>query len=603
MKILKNLSLFKLAIIFIINLYFQNIYLLLISSIILFIDDKNTLLIFLILYLFITNFNGYIIDPIPIGKVDSVYNSYCIVDKILYKDKIYTSNLEVGEYVITENSSINDTEKDLIYNIKYISECKKVIYSNTIENVIYKYINNIENNDLKNIYKKIIYNEYISDQSFDYYLGYGLSTYYLLIFLLRKNKYLSVIAMILIAICFGFNTKLLLFLIEFILSFFEIENQNKYSIKVIVISLININLFKNYSILITLIYSLLNLSNNINNIFIISCIQSFFFGEIQLLLSFLYRYMIMLRIILYILALVSLVFSFFQIPFLNITKCVSYIMKFLSFSIRGKINIFVLLLVISLFNIFKIKNKYIKTIVLILLLTLGISNPLRHVSFIDVGQGDAILISSVFTRSNIMIDTGSTYYYNKLKKELFNQGIYKIDYLIITHNDSDHNGNIENLKKDFEVKNIVTIGKDIDLDGINLKYLYIDEYDNDNDNSLVYTLDYNCLKYLFTGDISKQAEIKLVEKYDLNNIDVLKVSHHGSKTGTSRELLQETLPKYGIISTNGNYNHPSPETIEMLNKYLVSTLLTKSDGTITFYSLLNLNFIKNSLNDYLILLK
>lgn len=204
-------------------------------------------------------------------------------------------------------------------------------------------------------------------------------------------------------------------------------------------------------------------------------------------------------------------------------------------------------------------------------------------------QGDSILIKS---KTNILIDTGSNYNYYKLKKELFNQGIYTIDYLIITHSDEDHSGNIEALKKDFKIKEFLEDGKDI-ISDIKLQYLYVDSYDDENDNSLVYYLYLNHLSFLFTGDISRAVENKLVNKYELGKINILKVSHHGSKSGSSPYFISKILPDYAIISTNGNYGHPHKETMETLDSYLVNILSTKESGTITFYLSL-INFIKTN---------
>ncbi|MBQ6126604.1 MAG: MBL fold metallo-hydrolase [Erysipelotrichaceae bacterium] len=101
--------------------------------------------------------------------------------------------------------------------------------------------------------------------------------------------------------------------------------------------------------------------------------------------------------------------------------------------------------------------------------------------------------------TSVLIDTGSSYQYYSLKKKLFCEGIYRIDYLIITHDDEDHNGNIENLKKDFKIMNIVETGVDIDCRRIFLKYYDLCGSDNDNDSSLVYAAWIGSVSFLFTG--------------------------------------------------------------------------------------------------------
>ena len=150
---------------------------------------------------------------------------------------------------------------------------------------------------------------------------------------------------------------------------------------------------------------------------------------------------------------------------------------------------------------------------LICLIISPTNNPYRHITFIDVGQGDSAMIKNPFTHSCILIDTGSRFNYYKLKKFLFKEGIYKIDKLIITHDDSDHNGNIDNLLKDFEIDESVSKGRDIEYGNLLLKYYDLGVFDNDNDNSLVYSLYIDNLNFLFTGDISDIAERELMKRY------------------------------------------------------------------------------------------
>ena len=223
---------------------------------------------------------------------------------------------------------------------------------------------------------------------------------------------------------------------------------------------------------------------------------------------------------------------------------------------------------------------------------LPINNPLKHITFIDVGQGDSILIKDGLKGYDILIDTGSIYNYSKLKKQLFNEGVYSIDYLILTHDDNDHNGSKNEIKEDFKISNIIDSPQDIRIKDLYLKNLNFSKFDNDNDNSLIYISEINNYKVLFTGDISKNVEKELINKSFLSKIDILKVSHHGSKTATSRTFLSKTLPDYAVISTNGRYGHPSNEVIKNLKLFEVNTYITKDDGNIIFYFADILDFIK-----------
>ena len=88
---------------------------------------------------------------------------------------------------------------------------------------------------------------------------------------------------------------------------------------------------------------------------------------------------------------------------------------------------------------------------------------------------------------------------------------------------------------------------------------------------------------MFTGDISKDVERLISVKTNINKINVLKVSHHGSKTSSDSNFISSILPDFAIISTNGMYNHPHFNTLETLNSYLSDIYITKNDKDIEFY--------------------
>lgn len=230
---------------------------------------------------------------------------------------------------------------------------------------------------------------------------------------------------------------------------------------------------------------------------------------------------------------------------------------------------------------------------------LTLNNPIKHVTFIDVGQGDATLISNL--NYKILIDTGSAYNYHKLKKTLYEEGVYTLDYLLISHNDEDHCGNVDNLMRDFKIEKIVYDKYDIAYKDLYFNCLDVGIFDNDNDNSVVYYLDINDYSFLFTGDISKNVERLIVNRYAIDKVNFLKVSHHGSATGTSSYFVGKILPDYAIISTNGKYNHPHKETLDTLNSYLVDVLITKELGNIKFNFIGNLKYL--SYKNQIIVLK
>lgn len=591
MKQSKNISLFKIAFFLIINILIQNIFLYIISLILLFILNKKDLLIFIFLFLltiFISNFNHLI----NIGYINTKENNYIIVDSIIYKSKIYTTKGEVGDFVFVNNLDKSEDEKLLKNNILYIGHDDiEIIGSNIFIKFSNNRINSFEDN-IKNICQRILLNKYVDDDLLN--VIYGFSFYYLLKLIFKKNKHFSFIILIIYSIFFGFQIKFFLIIIDYFLSFKGNRNLDVLALKLIFISLINIHLLFNYSIFISLLFSLINLLK-FNNKIIISMLQSLLFGNINLFLSFFYKYFIIYNIFLFIFTFILFIFPNFIFIY-KIIEIIINLFRYLSIEIRGKISINTIIIFI-LFSLI-IKNKTILHLLLILCLLLPINNPYAHISFIDVGQGDSILIKGKFNTYNILIDTGSKYNYGQLKKELINEGIYKIDYLIITHNDSDHNGNIDNLKNDFEINKIIEKPQDIVYKDLYLNNIYLGTYDNDNDNSLIYYLIFDNYTFLFTGDISSKIEKELIDYSDLDKIDVLKVAHHGSKTATTDLFLKKTMPLIAVISTSGQYNHPSKEVIERLSAYQVKTYITKEKGTISIYFTRFIDFVKTGKTDF-----
>ena len=232
----------------------------------------------------------------------------------------------------------------------------------------------------------------------------------------------------------------------------------------------------------------------------------------------------------------------------------------------------------------------------------------NYVYYLDVGQGDSSLI--IYNDIVVMNDTGGTSNYDvssgciKLLKSL---GYSHIDYLILTHGDFDHMGETINLVKNFKVEKVIfncgphndlekelikvldkkkikyySCINELNIDKNKLYFLQTKEYDNENDNSNVIYTELNGYKFLFTGDASITTEKEILNKYNLPDIDVLKVGHHGSKTSSGKEFIDEINPKYSIISVgkNNRYGHPNKEVIDNLIDSKIYR--TDQDGSIMF---------------------
>ena len=124
--------------------------------------------------------------------------------------------------------------------------------------------------------------------------------------------------------------------------------------------------------------------------------------------------------------------------------------------------------------------------------------------------------------------------------------------------------------------------KELNIDNNKLYFPNNKIYDNENDNSSVIYVEFNNHKFLFMGDVGVEVEEDLIEKYNLENIDVLKVGHHGSKTSSSKNFIEDINPKYGVISVgkNNRYGHPNKEVLNNLE--LSKIYRTDQDGSIMF---------------------
>ena len=220
-----------------------------------------------------------------------------------------------------------------------------------------------------------------------------------------------------------------------------------------------------------------------------------------------------------------------------------------------------------------------------------LQEPLTNcVYFVNVGQGDSIIIKN--KTHTVMIDTGGNKSFDMASETLIpfmnKKKITHIDALILTHDDFDHSGAKDSLIQNFTVKNVLTeksqfpyqIG-DLKIDNLNTF-----NFEEENDKSLVLSLNFMNRKFLFTGDASVKTEEKIMEKYDVD-CDILKVGHHGSSTSSSEKFIKATSPEEAIIScgAKNSYGHPNQEIIDRLNKYNVKIRRTDKEGTICYFSL------------------
>jgi len=244
------------------------------------------------------------------------------------------------------------------------------------------------------------------------------------------------------------------------------------------------------------------------------------------------------------------------------------------------------------------------------------SGDLLKVYFLDVGQGDAILIDSP-THRQVLIDGGKNRQVLSKIAQALPFGDKSIDVVIGTHPDADHIGGLpeviarydvglifepgvesdnnidDELKRRIRDKNIPSLiarrGMVLNLgDGVRLTILFpIQDVSNWETNraSIVAKLEYGDISFLLTGDSPIGIEDVLMKiNSRILDIDVLKLGHHGSRTSTSLKFSQATTPEYAIISAgkDNSYGHPHQEVLNNLASVGAKILNTAESGTIKF---------------------
>ena len=280
-----------------------------------------------------------------------------------------------------------------------------------------------------------------------------------------------------------------------------------------------------------------------------------------------------------------------------------------------KISIIILIIIYLLYFIYVIKLHkrliYINILLFIYLIFSKYLDPNNYIYFINVKQGDMSLIISKYHKNVSIIDTGGivsdTYLKYNIKTFLYSVGVNKINNLIITHGDYDHMGEAINLVNNFKVEKVIfncgelnkleldLIGvlnkkripyysciKELNIDDNKLYFLQTKEYDNENNNSNVVYTEIDGYKFMFMGDAGVDKEKDILEKYNISNIDILKVGHHGSKTSSGENFINRINPKYSIISVgkNNRYGHPNKEVLNNLEKSKI--FRTDLDGSTMF---------------------
>ena len=236
--------------------------------------------------------------------------------------------------------------------------------------------------------------------------------------------------------------------------------------------------------------------------------------------------------------------------------------------------------------------------------------------FIDVGQGDAILITT--SSGNMLVDTSESAAEEQLGEYLKAADVKTLKYLVLTHLDADHIGNatyvIENFKVDTVVLGLDCVAttkmakelmetidaKDISVmqvkmgDSFTLGSLQntviapVEDYSDANENSIVIKATYGSTSVMLTGDAEKKSESDMLKKWSADALksDILKIGHHGSDSSTTDAFLNAVSPEIAVISCgeDNKFDHPKPEILEKLENKGVVIYRTDIDGSIIFKS-------------------
>ena len=281
---------------------------------------------------------------------------------------------------------------------------------------------------------------------------------------------------------------------------------------------------------------------------------------------------------------------------------------------------------VMLFDFWKKPQFRICLLMIFGLLMVWVKHPLTNeVTMVDVGQGDSIFLRSM-KGDTILIDVGGKVTFGSKEKwqegsqtsnaektlipYLQARGVSQIDHLVLTHTDTDHIGDLEEVAKRFKIKEIcvsqgaltkpsfvkrlrtlkcpvrtLKAGDNLPMMGSKLQVLYPNKVgDGGNNDSIVLYGKLLGSSFLFTGDLEKEGEEELMASYPNLKASILKAGHHGSKGSSSEAFLDQLHPSLALVSAgeNNRYKHPNDETLKRFKERHIKVLRTDQNGAIRF---------------------
>lgn len=281
---------------------------------------------------------------------------------------------------------------------------------------------------------------------------------------------------------------------------------------------------------------------------------------------------------------------------------------------------------VMLFDFWKKPQFRICLLMIFGLLMVWVKHPLTNeVTMVDVGQGDSIFLRSM-KGDTILIDVGGKVTFGSKEKwqegsqtsnaektlipYLQARGVSHIDHMVLTHTDTDHIGDLEEVAKRFKIKEIcvsqgaltkpsfvkrlrtlkrpvrtLKAGDNLPMMGSKLQVLYPNKVgDGGNNDSIVLYGKLLGSSFLFTGDLEKEGEEELMASYPNLKAGILKAGHHGSKGSSSEAFLDQLQPSLALVSAgeNNRYKHPNDETLKRFKERHIKVLRTDQNGAIRF---------------------
>lgn len=605
--------------------FFQNhfpITTILVCMILWFLYTKNSSWILLGIILFLLNIS----IPIPHtnsieGKIIHIKDSYIIVHSGFSNFIIYTDEPLIYDSSITVEGNI-ETPKDQkgFYRFSYQNWCaseniKGVIHDGTITVVK-------ERHTIRSFIQRHIYHCDFEIQSFlrhtllhqksnlfesdilqdgGYYVIGFLALLELLLkqfFYPKKVKNICFICTVLFGGLYHFPVLLLYRVIRYFLSYSKLSYTKQFAYLLIILCVIRSGVVYHSGFMMIVLFHMFSSRehNTLNRFLLCSIYQSITYSIVHPIQILFFSYFRYLKGVLYLIGMIGL---FFPMHFIvRIGLWVDSLFQFTDYFIfYGNCMGFGLLFYLLFIIVSKQNRRVWASIFFYVFMLFGLFHPFGEITYLNVGQGDSILLRAPLNQYNVLIDTGLPTQRNTLHQYFHAKGIHKIHLLLITHSDSDHNGNQQEIINTYHVEQVLTNHFEKYSNRFFTFYdLNTENNVDENSNSLTILTKWNGLTYLFPGDIPSMVEEEIIDSYQKLSIDILKLAHHGSKTSSSDKFLDTVRPKVAIISCGAYsiYHHPSEEVIQRLLKRHIPYLITREEGDISIFGIFRKNLLLTS---------